>query len=267
MCGPLARGQIIRGEIAKTPEVLYHQSYMRIAELFRSLQGEGRLTGTPSVFVRFSGCNLSCCYCDTPFASSKPEGENLSLERIVDLVTGHDCRHVVITGGEPMLFADVVPLSDALSRLGRHITIETAATVDRPVHCDLMSISPKLANSTPAAVDSPNAPKLPARPILSDLARRHERARHAPHVIRRLVRDYPYQMKFVVENIEDCRDVEAYLHEFPEVDRAHVMLMPRGTEQKVLEAKARWLLPYCHEHGLIFCPRRQIQWFGGVRGT
>ena len=225
------------------------------------------MTGTPSVFVRFSGCNLSCRYCDTPFASSKRQGEDLSLQRIVELVAEHDCRHVVITGGEPLLFADVVPLSAALSGLGHHVTIETAATVDRPVHCDLMSISPKLANSRPAVADSPNTPGLPARSDLLDLARRHERARHAPHVIRRLVRDYSYQMKFVVDNIEDCRDVEVYLHEFPEVDRAQVMLMPQGTEQRVLEAKARWLLPYCHEHGLIFCPRRQIEWFGGARGT
>ncbi len=220
------------------------------------------MTGTPSVFVRFSGCNLSCRYCDTPFASSKPQGEDLSLQRIVELVAEHDCPHVVLTGGEPLLFADVVPLSAALSRLGQHVTIETAATVDQPVHCDLMSISPKLANSRPTAADSPSTPELLAR-----ASRRHERARHAPHVIRRLVRDYSYQMKFVVDNLEDCRDVEVYLHEFPEVDRAQVMLMPQGTEQRVLEAKARWLLPYCHEHGLIFCPRRQIQWFGGARGT
>ena len=234
---------------------------MRIAELFRSLQGEGRLTGSPSVFVRFSGCNLSCVYCDTPFASSQPEGEDLSLERIVELVSEYDCRHVVITGGEPMLFADVVPLTAALSRLGHHITIETAATIDRPVHCDLMSISPKLANSTPSADSSPGPSGL------SDLARRHDLARHVPSVIRRLVRDYSYQMKFVVDSIEDCRVVEAYLGEFPEISRANVMLMPQGTQQRELEAKARWLLPYCREHGLTFCPRRQIQWFGGARGT
>lgn len=240
---------------------------MRIAELFRSLQGEGLLTGTPSVFVRFSGCNLSCRYCDTPFASSRPEGEDLSLERVIEQVCKHDCRNVVITGGEPMLFADIVPLCDALNRLDYHITIETAATVDRPVHCDLMSISPKLANSTPTPANSPGTPTSPEKADLPGIARRHELTRHAPHVVRRLLRDYQYQMKFVVDDIRDCRDVEVYLREFPEVDRLRVMLMPQGTEQKVLEEKARWLLPYCLEHGLVFCPRRQIEWFGGVRGT
>ena len=240
---------------------------MRIAELFRSLQGEGFLTGTSSVFVRFSGCNLSCRYCDTPFASKQPEGEDISLERVIEQICERNCRNVVITGGEPMLFADIVPLCDALNRLDYHITIETAATVDRPVQCDLMSISPKLANSTPTAADSSSAPKSCKSFGLSGFARRHELTRHAPQVVHRLLRDYQYQMKFVVDNIEDCHDVEVYLREFPEVDRRRVMLMPQGTEQKVLEEKARWLLPYCHEHGLVFCPRRQIEWFGGARGT
>ncbi|MBN2294783.1 MAG: 7-carboxy-7-deazaguanine synthase QueE [Pirellulales bacterium] len=231
---------------------------MRIAEIFRSLQGEGRLTGTPSVFVRFSGCNLSCRYCDTPFASANPEGQDLSLERVVDLVAEHDCSHVVITGGEPMLFSDVVPLTIALSRLGRHITIETAATVDRPVHCDLMSISPKLANSTPSIDSSAKTP---------ELIRRHEQNRHAPDVVRRLIRDYSYQLKFVVDNIQDCHEVETYLAEFPEIERTNVMLMPQGTDLRMLEKKAKWLLSYCREHNLVFCPRRQIEWFGGARGT
>lgn len=226
---------------------------MRIAEIFQSLQGEGRLTETPSVFIRLSGCNLRCRYCDTPFASSRPEGEDLSPRRILELVSEYDCRHVVITGGEPMMFADVVPLSAELRRLGFHITIETAGTLDLPVSCDLMSISPKLKNSTPLARGA--------------IARRHDRARHAPHVIRRLVRDYAYQMKFVVDSVEDCREVESYLCEFPEIDRINVMLMPQGVEQKSLDEKARWLIPYCRENGLTFCPRRQIEWFGGARGT
>ena len=56
---------------------------MRIAEIFRSLQGEGRLTGTDSLFVRFSGCNLRCRFCDTRYASWSPEGEDLSLEEVL----------------------------------------------------------------------------------------------------------------------------------------------------------------------------------------
>ena len=113
------------------------------------MQGEGLLTGTPSVFVRASGCNLRCWFCDTPYASWTPEGEDLSVDEILAQVERHDCRHVVITGGEPMLFAELIPLTAALRAAGRHITIETAGTLYLPVQCDLMSISPKLANSTP----------------------------------------------------------------------------------------------------------------------
>ena len=102
---------------------------MRIAEIYQSLQGEGFLTGTPSVFVRTSGCNLRCQYCDTPFASWNPEGDDMSVDEILDAINVFDCRHVVLTGGEPMLFSEMVPLCSQLHQAGRHITIETAGTL------------------------------------------------------------------------------------------------------------------------------------------
>jgi 7-carboxy-7-deazaguanine synthase len=172
---------------------------LRICEIFQSLQGEGRLTGTPSVFVRSGGCNLRCWYCDTPYASWQPEGEDLSVEEIVARVEPFPAGHVVLTGGEPMLFAELVPLTAALARLGRHVTIETAGTLYLPVTCDLMSISPKLANSTPPAERDPR------------WSRRHEQSRRAPEVIRRLIAEYDYQLKFVVDRPADCDEIERYL--------------------------------------------------------
>src|SRR3569623_1543668 len=130
---------------------------MRIAEIFASRQGEGLLTGTPSVFVRASGCNLRCWFCDTPYTSWEPEGDDRSVEEIVaeiERLKTAEIKHVVLTGGEPMLFAELIPLSQRLSTAGFHITVETAGTLDLPVTCDLMSISPKLANSTPTAAHS-----------------------------------------------------------------------------------------------------------------
>jgi 7-carboxy-7-deazaguanine synthase len=230
-------------------------SAMRIAEIFRSIQGEGRLTGTESVFVRASGCNLRCAYCDTPYASWSPEGDDLSVEEIAARVEELDGRHVVLTGGEPMLFAELIPLTAELRRRGRHITVETAGTLYLPVECDLMSVSPKLSNSVPA----------PERD--SHWNRRHNRSRYAPQVLRRLVAEYDYQVKFVIDRPEDCPEVEAYLSEFSELDRARVMLMPQGTDPRLLAEKAVWLEPYCARHGLRFCPRRQIEWFGAQRGT
>ena len=78
---------------------------MKIAEIYRSVQGEGLLTGVPSVFVRTSGCNLRCWFCDTPYTSWRPEGRDMSIDEIVAQVEEWDTRHVVVTGGEPMLFA------------------------------------------------------------------------------------------------------------------------------------------------------------------
>src|SRR5258708_5450135 len=122
---------------------------MKLSELFYSVQGEGKLVGVPSVFVRASGCNLRCVWCDTPYASWSPEGEEIAVAEIVARVREHGAGHVVITGGEPMIMPDIVELCAALRAEGRHITIETAATVYKPVAADLASLSPKLSNSTP----------------------------------------------------------------------------------------------------------------------
>ena len=228
---------------------------MRIAEIYRSIQGEGLLTGTESVFVRASGCNLRCWYCDTPFTSWTPEGDDLSVDEVTSRVLDLDCRHVVLTGGEPMLFAELIPLSAALQAAGRHITIETAGTLYLPVVCDLMSISPKLANSTPT------------EEVAGKWRARHERVRHAPEVIRRLLGEYSYQLKFVVDTLDDTDEVERYLADFLEIDRSLVMLMPQGTDVATLASHAEWLEPYCQEHGLCYCPRKHIEWFGFARGT
>src|SRR6185503_15925664 len=117
---------------------------MKIAELFYSIQGEGKLVGVPSVFVRASGCNLRCTWCDTPYASWAPEGEEISVERIVEQVVAYNCRHVVLTGGEPMIMPDVVELCAALKAEGLYVTVETAATAYKLVDIDLASLSPKL---------------------------------------------------------------------------------------------------------------------------
>jgi 7-carboxy-7-deazaguanine synthase len=229
---------------------------MRIAEIYQSLQGEGRLTGVPSVFVRASGCNLRCSFCDTPYASWSPEGDDVSVADVVaQTASQHPASHVVITGGEPMLFAEMIPLTAALRGLGKHITIETAGTLFLPVDCDLMSISPKLANSTPTH-DSAGA--------WSD---RHERSRHEPEVIRRLIGEYDYQMKFVVGSPGDCDEVERWLEDFPQIPFDRVWLMPLGVRLDELERIGDWLALYCREQGYHFCPRKHIEWFGLARRT
>src|SRR3954467_3471660 len=116
---------------------------MLISEIFYSLQGEGELIGVPSVFVRTSGCNLRCNWCDTPYASWSPEGTQRGIEEIVAEVRGHPARHVVLTGGEPMIAKGIRELAAELKRLNYHITIETAATIaPEGIACDLASLSP-----------------------------------------------------------------------------------------------------------------------------
>lgn len=228
---------------------------MRIAEIYRSIQGEGLLTGVPSVFVRASGCNLRCWFCDTPYASWRPEGRDMSTDEIVAQVEEWDCRHVVVTGGEPMLFAELIPLCERLRAAGRHITIETAGTLYLPVICDLMSVSPKLASSAPPANTEPR------------WHRRHERERHRPEVIRSLLAEYDCQWKFVIDTPADLSAVMSYLRTFPEIPRERVLLMPQGADAEQLAARSVWLRPFCETEQLIFCPRKQIEWFGPVRGT
>jgi 7-carboxy-7-deazaguanine synthase len=154
-----------------------------------------------------------------------------------------------------MLFAELIPLCARLRAIGRHVTIETAGTLYMPVACDLMSISPKFASSAPAAAVHPH------------WHRRHERERHRPDVIRRLIGENDYQLKFVIDAHEDLVAMSKYLVEFPETCRDRVLLMPQGIDQDQLDARAQWLRPYCESEGLIFCPRKQIEWFGPVRGT
>src|SRR5262245_13322798 len=131
----------------------------------------------------------------------------MSTDEIVAQVEEWDARHVVVTGGEPMLFAELIPLCERLRAAGQHVTVETAGTLYLPVVCDLMSISPKFASSAPTAKEHPH------------WHRRHERERHRPDVIRRLVNEFEYQMKFVIDSPADLALVDEYLTEFPEIAR------------------------------------------------
>ena len=153
---------------------------MRIAEIFYSVQGEGSLVGVPSLFVRTSGCNLRCSWCDTPYTSWNPEGDDLAIDEILDRAAAFPAaQHVVLTGGEPMIAPGIVELSERFRKRGMHITVETAGTVFTPVACDLMSISPKLSNSTPEGA----------------FRAQHERLRQQPDVLLRLMASYDYQLK------------------------------------------------------------------------
>ena len=223
---------------------------MKIAELFYSIQGEGILAGVPSFFIRTSGCNLRCAWCDTPYTSWNPEGESLSLDRIIEAVKAHPARHVVVTGGEPMIAPDIVPLTQRLRDLGLHITVETAGTVFQPVACDLMSISPKLANSTPEG----------------PWAAPHEKLRIQPEALRELINRYDYQLKFVIAKPEDVTEARR-LADSLGAEAGRVVLMPEGIDRDVLRERGVWLAEICKAEGFRFGPRLHVELYGNRRGT
>ncbi|MFB3777730.1 MAG: 7-carboxy-7-deazaguanine synthase QueE [Bryobacteraceae bacterium] len=227
---------------------------MKIAEIFYSIQGEGMLAGTPSAFLRVSGCNLRCSWCDTPYASWEPEGEEIALEEVLARVARYRTHYTVVTGGEPLIAPEIVPLTEALRQMGQHVTIETAGTVFAPVDCHLMSISPKMSNSTPFERDG------------GRWAAPHDRLRIQPGVLRRLMAAYDYQLKFVVQKEEDLAEIKDLVKEL-HANRQRVVLMPEGTEAEVLRERAVWLVEICKQEGFRFSPRLHIDLYGNRRGV
>ena len=232
-----------------------------------SVQGEGSLVGVPSSFVRVSGCNLRCTWCDTPRTSWAPEGERATIAELLDWCAAGP-RHVVVTGGEPLLFGATASLTRELRARGHHVTIETAGTVECPgVEADLMSISPKLAHSTPWT--------RAAEQGKPQLAVQHERARLDPALLRRLLAGFGWQLKFVVRTADDERvaaDVDEILALLAELEvgpeqRGQVLLMPEGVDADALRAGYARLLPVCHATGMRLGQRLHIELFGHTPGT
>ncbi|RYG43722.1 7-carboxy-7-deazaguanine synthase QueE [bacterium] len=225
---------------------------LRISEIFSSVQGEGIWMGIPSVFVRVSGCNLRCAWCDTPYASWHPEGPVRDVSTIADAVLATGIRHAVLTGGEPMLFDGIAELASRLRAGGMTITVETAGTIHREMACDLMSISPKLSHSTP------NDPAWGPR---------HEALRLQPAALSRLIGEYDHQLKFVIATDSDLDEIDALLAQLPPVLPERILLMPEGRDATALWARMRSLVPLAMARGWRLAPRMQIDLFGDTKGT
>jgi 7-carboxy-7-deazaguanine synthase len=224
---------------------------MWISELFYSIQGEGILSGVPSVFIRTSGCNLRCVWCDTPYTSWKAEGDHRSLDEIMEYVTQHSTGHVVLTGGEPMIAPETPELTRRLRLAGQHITIETAGTEYAEVECDLVSLSPKLAHSTPRE---------------GEWAERHENLRYRPEVLRKLMARSEYQLKFVVSSEADLAEIRSVTSEL-KANPNRVLLMPEGTDVATMNERGAWVSEICKREGFRFSPRLHVYLYGNRRGT
>jgi 7-carboxy-7-deazaguanine synthase len=228
---------------------------MRISEIFHSIQGEGRLSGVPSLFIRTSGCNLRCVWCDTPYTSWRPDGKEMTVEEILHAIESYPLGHVVLTGGEPLLSHEIEELSAALKAAGAHVTIETAATIFKTVSCDLVSMSPKLSNSTPWQKQN------------GRFAAMHDQRRLNLEVVQQFINGYDYQLKFVVDCEQDLAEVRQVLDALTNVDASRVMMMAQARNRRQLHRKSRWIVELCKKFGYGYSPRLHIELYGNRRGV
>ena len=236
------------------------------AEIFLSLQGEGKNLGTPSVFVRTSRCNLYCFWCDTPYTWNwqgagfphldgrefQRERETIELEvsEVVASVRRFDCRRVVLTGGEPLLqAADCAALGRALRAADPRyqIEVETNGTVAPSPELDAVvdqyTVSPKLEHS------------------------RVERAlRLRPEVLQAFASSPKSVFKFVVGDDADAREVRE-LAQAHGIDADRIYLMPLGRTPAELSARRPAIAESCLEHGFRFSDRLHIHLYGNRPGV
>jgi len=236
-----------------------------INELFCSLQGEGKLAGVPSVFVRTSGCNLRCWFCDSYHTSWEPTGAWLTIDEIVEQVAAFDgAEHVVLTGGEPMIHDGCEPLLDALADRGYHTTVETNGTIHRNAPIDLASISPKLASSTPTPDRDPKGD--------GEWEENHEKERIDLDALAALVDDYDSQLKFVVTDRADMDEIESLVdrvraHTETIVRDTDVLLMPEGTTRDELDGTRSLVAELAQEYGYRYTPRLHVDLWNDAPGT
>ncbi len=216
------------------------------------MQGEGFLAGVPSVFVRLAGCPLRCKWCDTKYAWDQKAGQDYTIAEIVQTVQQWSCKFVVITGGEPMINSDLPKLVQELKTADKHITIETAGIAFIPdLACDLMSINPKLSNSTPTD---------------PELAAFHEDSRLDIAILRELIDNYKYQLKFVVGSQDDLPEIQQTLENIGNIDSENVMLMPQAATRDELLNRSPMVADMCKRTGFAFCHRLQVLLWNNQKG-
>ena len=237
-------------------------------EIFHSLQGEGVSSGRPSVFVRLSGCNLRCHWCDTPYTwnfagtnyrhrddrESAPAKHERSanrvtwpVERVGEAVRAFGCRNIVLTGGEPLLQQAALTSLCELLGLAYHVEIESNGTVKLTEgfspHVHQLNLSPKLAHSLNGEPD-----------------------RKKPQVLADYARDSRAWFKFVIAQTGDVEEVDA-LAAAAGIAADRILLMPEGVTSAALRQRMGWLAPLCLARGYRMSDRLHIHLYGDTRGT
>lgn len=213
------------------------QSLLPVSEVFHSVQGEGTLIGAPSTFIRLTGCNYHCSWCDTPYTWKPGQIRPPDWRSVAELAANAPYRHVVITGGEPLLH-DLGELLTALA--DHHVTIETNASRKASYpQVDLWSLSPKLGSSG----HQPD-----------------------PDVIRHYVEGFSdrCQLKFVIGCDDDLTEVKTLLASLPATRQVPVVLQPVTPPQldrsEYLDSFGDWVLaiaadPFWRDYRLQLLPQ------------
>lgn len=237
-----------------------------------TIQGEGKLNGIPSLFVRLAGCNLHCTWqtnrgtisaCDTAYAAYAVKNSySLSVEEIYKIVKNNteNIRHLVITGGEPFLQAEALQeLCQRLKQDRYHLTVETNATLFNAAlasHIDLFSLSPKLKSSVPPP----------------PFEEKHDRIRLDPVIIRKFIEfarlhHKDFQLKFVYAAEKDIEEIHFLLSQLQDWKNEDILLMPLGSDAIELRLNAQKTLEHCIRNGWRYCDRLHISLFGSKQGV
>lgn len=231
--------------------------------IFYTLQGEGPLVGTPSLFIRLDNCNLKCKWgdtiCDAHYTSWNPVGTTVDLDDLLENIAAysleHPVKHFVITGGEPALQPQAVKhIAGAVRGWLGHSTIETNGTRFVPNHgLDLICLSPKLSNSIPVG---------------TEFEKVHTRNRYKPIEFRKWMDSAEYFFKIVIDQPADIEEALELLEEVGQsLEPKHVLFMPQGIDAATLWARSRWLAEECKRLGVRFTPRIQVDIWGNTPGT
>ena len=227
---------------------------MKIAELFYSIQGEGPWMGVPCVFIRFSGCHLRCAWCDTPYASWHPEGNELSLDDLLEQVQKWPQAAVVITGGEPFLFPILPELCQRLKSMGHAVAIETSGSLYQSVVCDLLVISPKMASSDPDPVRYPSEYS------------RHRKGRENLVPLAQLLKEHPTSvLKCVVGGPTDFTDAQE-LAQSMALPPSRLWFMPLGTTSLQLDQIGTQVAQWALDLGARYSDRLHVRLWGNAKG-
>ena len=241
-----------------------------INELYTCLQGEGKLTGVPHILIRVSGCRLRCqfanSFCDTPYSSWGPEKGKFTYEDIFEFyMNNRHIKHTMITGGGPTLHRNMlVELCHLAKEFDHYITIETEGSESVGTMADLISLSPKLSNSTPRP--GTWMPYL-NREVTEKDKEKHEKWRCNYEAMKMLLDLHPdYQLKPVISSEKDLDEVKELQKELS-VPNHKVWLMPEGLVEEELNERRRWLMDLCTEQGYNFTDRLHIIVYGDERGV